>query len=199
MSLIATLKLSLTSFAMLLTGTGGPQDAPLADTVRAKWKDASLYAIEVNNLDGTKADFKQYEGKVAILVNTASRCGLTPQYAALEALATKYKDRGVVVLGFPSGDFGDQEFDNAKEIRDFCDTKYKVTFPLFEKCHVKSGAQQSPIYECLGAKTGKLPSWNFGKYIISKDGKRATYFDARTLPESKEIESAILAALEPKS
>ncbi len=195
MKLLTSIKLSLTSFAMLLTGTGSAQDAPVADAAIAKWKDVSIYSIEVKSLDGTKADFKQFEGKVAMLVNTASQCGLTPQYAALEALAKKYKDRGVVVLGFPSGDFGGQEFESAKEIREFCDTKYKITFPLFQKCHVKAGAEQSPIYACLAAKTGKLPSWNFGKYIISKDGKRATFFDARTAPDSAEIEAAILAYL----
>ncbi|MSR41513.1 MAG: glutathione peroxidase [Phycisphaerales bacterium] len=184
---------------MLLTGTGAAQDAPLANDLTTKWKDASVYAIAVKHLDGTAADFKQFEGKVAILVNTASQCGLTPQYAALEALAAKYKDRGVVVLGFPSADFGGQEFDSAKEIREFCDSKYKITFPLFEKCHVKAGAGQSPVFECLSAKTGKLPSWNFGKYIISKDGKSATFFDSRVAPDSKLIEAAILACLNAKS
>ncbi len=196
MSLLSTVKLTLTSFGMLLTGACAAQNVPPTEAASAKWKDASVYAIDVKNLDGTKGDLKQFEGKVAIIVNTASQCGLTPQYAALEALALKYKDRGVVVLGFPSGDFGGQEFESASEIREFCTIKYKITFPLFEKCSVNAGATQSPIFECLAAKTGKLPGWNFGKYIVSKDGKSATFFDSRVAPDSKEIEAAILAAIQ---
>ncbi|MCA9284144.1 MAG: glutathione peroxidase [Phycisphaerales bacterium] len=160
-----------------------------------QWKDRSVYAFELQTLDGQKANLADYQGKVALIVNVASKCGNTPQYASLQKLAEKYKDKGFVVLGFPCNDFGGQEPGTPSEIREFCTSNYKVTFPLFAKVSVKPGDGQSPLYKALAAKTGKVPSWNFGKYLVSRDGKTVLYFDPKARPESKEVTAAIEAAL----
>lgn len=178
-----------------ITGFACSQTAPQVDAdgkdLAVKWKDASMYAIEAKALDGSDAKLAQYEGKVALVVNVASQCGLTPQYTALQGLADRFRDKGLVVIGIPSGDFGGQEFDSAQEIREFCDTQYNVTFPLLEKSGVKAGKAQSPIFEFLGTKTGELPGWNFGKYIVSRDGKRAVFFSSMTKPDDGKVIAAI--------
>lgn len=178
-----------------ITGFACSQTAPQVDAegkdLAVKWKDASLYSIEAKALDGSNANLAQYEGKVALVVNVASQCGLTPQYTALQALADRFRDQGLVVIGMPSGDFGGQEFDSAKEIREFCDARYKVTFPLLEKSGVKAGKSQSPLFEFLGTKTGELPGWNFGKYVVSRDGKRAVFFASMTKPDDAKVIAAI--------
>jgi len=116
-----------------ITGVACSQSAPQTPELAARWKDATMYDLKVKTLEGKDANLSDYAGKVTIVVNVASQCGFTRQYAGLQKLYDTYKDRGLVILAFPSGDFGGQEFDDPKEIREFCTTKYSVTFPVFEK------------------------------------------------------------------
>jgi glutathione peroxidase len=155
---------------------------------------ASFYAMSTTKLSGEPVDLKQYEGKVALVVNTASKCGFTPQYKGLQALYSELNPRGFVILGFPSNDFGGQEPGTAEEIKQFCELNYKVTFPMFSKVVTKAGPDQSPIYSWLG-QTGNLPKWNFSKYLIGKDGKVVAFFPSNVTPESPELRQAIETAL----
>jgi glutathione peroxidase len=155
----------------------------------------SFYDLSANTLAGEPASFAQYTGKVLVVVNTASECGYTPQYAGLEKLYESYKDRGVLVLGFPSNDIGGQEPGSAEEIRTFCDKKYHVTFPMFAKVKTK-GEGQSPVYRFLAAGNG-APKWNFHKYVVGKDGQVRAAFPSAVKPDSAELKQAIDAALAP--
>lgn len=163
--------------------------------VTAEAKQETLYSLTVNALDGKAVPLSSYEGKVALVVNTASKCGFTPQYKGLQKLSDEYADRGLVVLGFPSGDFRNQEFENASEIAQFCSENYGVTFPLFERSGVKAGPEQSPVFAYLGAATGSLPGWNFGKYLVDRQGHAVAFFDTRVAPDAAELRAAIEAAL----
>jgi glutathione peroxidase len=154
----------------------------------------SFYALKTTTLQGQPADLAQYAGKVSLVVNVASQCGFTPQYAGLEKLYEQLEDKGFVILGFPSNDFGGQEPGSPEEIATFCKKNYGVTFPLFSKLVTKTGPDQSPIYSYLG-QTGSLPSWNFGKYLVGKDGKVIQYFSSNVTPESPELREAIDKAL----
>ena len=140
----------------------------------------------VADLAGTQENLCQYQGKVVLVVNTASFCGYTPQYKGLQALNEKYKARGLVILGFPSNDFGNQEPGSAKEIADFCDRTYAVKFPMFAKTSVKN-AGGSSVFDALAKATGERPKWNFHKYLIGRDGKTAVSFGSKVEPESKEF------------
>ena len=155
----------------------------------------SLYQLTTKTLEGQPADLKAYSGKVALVVNVASQCGYTPQYAGLEKLYADLKGRGFVVLGFPSNDFGGQEPGTAVEIRQFCSLNYDVTFPLFEKVVTKAGAAQSPVYANLQKQSGDLPSWNFAKYLVGKDGKVVKFYKSDVKPDDaalrKDIETAL--------
>lgn len=131
-----------------------------------------------------------YQGKVVLMVNTASKCGFTGQYEGLEALYDKYKDRGLVVLGFPSNDFGNQEPGSEEQIQTFCRLTYSVEFPMFEKIHVKKG-KADPLYQYLAAQTGAYPKWNFYKYLIDRNGNVVDYFSSITSPESNKLIKAI--------
>ena len=133
-------------------------------------------------------------GKVLLVVNTASKCGFTPQFEALEALHAKYKGQGFAVLGFPSGDFMNQEYADEKEIQEFCTLTYGVRFPMFEKVHVK-GADATPLYRDLAKATGEAPKWNFHKYVIGRDGRVLASFGSKTRPDDKAVVDAIEAAL----
>ena len=130
----------------------------------------SFYELSTTKLSGEPAELKEYQGKVALVVNTASKCGFTPQYKGLQSLYTELAPRGFVVLGFPSNDFGGQEPGTAEEIKTFCELNYKVTFPMFSKVVTQATEGQSPIYAWLG-RAGDLPKWNFSKYLIGRDGK----------------------------
>ncbi|HEX5010628.1 MAG TPA: glutathione peroxidase [Planctomycetota bacterium] len=156
---------------------------------------ASFYAFKTTTLEGQPADLSQYKGKVLLVVNVASQCGLTPQYTALEALHEELSPKGFSVLGFPSNDFGGQEPGTPQEIRTFCDTNYHVTFPMFSKLQTKAGDGQSPMYAWLNEKTGSLPRWNFGKYLIGKDGKVIAFFDSKVTPDDPALRAAIDKAL----
>ena len=159
-----------------------------------------LSDIPLKDIDGKPASLKDYSGKVLLLVNVASHCGNTPQYAGLESLYEKYKDKGLVVLGFPCNDFGAQEPGTNAEVKTFCTTKYKVTFPMFDKLHVK-GKEQHPLYAALTGKDGTFPGdvkWNFGKFLVGRDGKPLQRIEPGTKPEDPKVVKAIEAALATK-
>ncbi len=166
---------------------------------------ASAYAgdlakIPFKDASGKSTSLADYKGKVVMLVNVASKCGNTPQYEGIEALYRKHKDEGFVVLGFPCNDFNGQEPGTITEIEMFCKTKYDVTFPLMEKISVK-GAEQHPLYKELTGEKGAFPGdvrWNFGKFLIGKDGKPIARFEPKTLVTSAEVTSAVEKALAEK-
>jgi glutathione peroxidase len=144
----------------------------------------------VPDIVGTQENLCQYQGKVVLVVNTASYCGYTPQYKGLQALNEKYKSKGLVILGFPSNDFGEQEPGSNKEIAEFCDRTYAVKFPMFAKTAVKD-AGGSPVFDALAKATGERPEWNFHKYLIARDGKTAASFPSKVDPESREFLSKV--------
>jgi glutathione peroxidase len=155
---------------------------------------ASFYDLQTLSLDGKPGNLAQYKGKVSLVVNVASKCGFTPQYEGLEKLQREMKGKGFNVLGFPSNDFGGQEPGTAQEIATFCKLTYDVTFPMFEKVVTRKGAGQSPVYTFLGA-TGKLPAWNFSKYVVDKQGKVVAFFPSEVTPEDPALRAAIAKAL----
>jgi glutathione peroxidase len=161
-----------------------------ADMTRAETAGAgSLYDLKTNTLEGEPADLGQYRGKVALVVNTASKCGLTPQYEGLEALYQELAPEGFVVLGFPSNDFMGQEPGSPEEIRRFCTTEYPVTFPLFEKSKVKGG-DRCEVYQLLAAELEE-PTWNFTKYVVDREGVVVARFGPRTTPDSPRLRDTI--------
>ena len=155
----------------------------------------SIYSVQTKTLEGEPTSLDQYAGKVTLLVNVASACGYTPQYAGLQRVHEKYKARGFSVLGFPSNDFGAQEPGSASEIREFCSLEYRVDFPMFEKGQTKAGAGQSPVYAALQQAAGALPSWNFGKYLVDRRGNVVQYFPSSVDPEDPALIAAIESAL----
>ncbi len=158
---------------------------------------ANLQEIPLQDIDGKSTSLKAFDGKVVLVVNVASKCGYTPQYKSLEAVHRRYQDRGFSVVGFPCNDFGAQEPGSAEEIKTFCSTKYDVTFPLMAKLHVK-GKDQHPFYAALTGKDSPFPGdvkWNFGKFLIGRDGKLLKRWGSGEEPDSKEIAAAIEAAL----
>lgn len=164
----------------------------------AKEPPMSLHDLTVNSLEGKPQPLASYKGKVVLVVNTASECGYTPQYAGLEKLYQEYRAKGVEVLGFPSNDFGGQEPGTAQEIRTFCTARYKITFPLFEKVKTK-GDGQAPVYKFLASKHGE-PQWNFHKYVVGRDGQVRAAFKSGVTPDSAELRAALDKALaEPAS
>lgn len=157
----------------------------------------SLYNISLKNIDGESTSLKKYQGDVLLIVNVASKCGLTPQYEGLQKVFSKYQAKGFQILGFPCNDFGAQEPGTPDKIKEFCRVNYKVTFPMFDKLHVK-GAKQHPLYAALTGKTSPFPGnvkWNFGKFLISRDGKILKRFAPRVKPDSTEVAKEIEAAL----
>jgi len=154
----------------------------------------SLYDLKVTTLAGKPADLADYKGKVTLVVNVASQCGYTPQYAGLEKLHRELAPKGVVILGFPSNDFGGQEPGTGEEIGQFCQKNYGVTFPMFAKLVTKAGPDQSPVYAFLG-ESGMLPQWNFSKYVVDRDGKVEAFFPSRVAPDAPELRAAIEKAL----
>ena len=154
----------------------------------------SLYDLKVVTLDGKPADLAAYKTRVTLVVNVASRCGYTPQYAGLEKLYRELAPKGFAILGFPSNDFGGQEPGTAEEIGQFCQKNYGVTFPMFAKVVTKAGPEQSPVYTFLG-EAGTLPQWNFSKYVVDKNGKVTAFFPSRVAPDAPELRAAIEKAL----
>ena len=158
----------------------------------------TVYDFKADGLDGKPVDLKQYQGKVLLIVNTASNCGFTPQYKGLEAVYQQFKDKGVVVLGFPCNQFGAQEPGTADEIGAFCERNYGVTFPLFDKIEV-NGANAHPLYKHLKSEAPGLMGtqaikWNFTKFLVKKDGKVYKRYAPQTKPEvlMKDIEKLLV-------
>jgi glutathione peroxidase len=164
--------------------------ALMASTLASAAPCGALLDHSATDIVGQPESLCRYAGKVVLVVNTASYCGYTPQYKGLQALNEKYKDRGLVVLGFPSNDFGEQEPGSNKEIADFCDRTYAVKFPMFAKTSVKH-AGGSPVFDALAKATGERPQWNFHKYLIARDGATATSFPSKVDPESREFVSKV--------
>jgi len=161
---------------------------------------APLGEIPFRTMEGKETTLKEYAGKVVLLVNVASRCGNTPQYAGLEKLYQELGPQGFVILGFPCNDFGTQEPGSNEEIKAFCSSKYAVTFPILEKIHVK-GPEQTPLYGALTGPHAKFPgdvTWNFGKFLIGRNGEVTARFSPATKPENAELLSAINAELKAK-
>ncbi len=187
MKLAALLSLSL--FVLGLTAASAAEKNPLD--------------FKVKNIDGQDVNLSKYKGEVLLIVNVASKCGLTPQYEQLEAVFTKYKDKGFEVLGFPANEFLAQEPGSDAEIKQFCTSKYNVDFPMFSKIVVK-GAGIHPLYTYLTSietepeKAGDI-SWNFEKFLIDRDGKVVKRFSPRTKPDAPEVIEAIEAELAKKS
>jgi glutathione peroxidase len=160
----------------------------------------TLYDIPLKNIDGQSTSLKAYEGKVLLIVNVASKCGYTPQYAGLEELYQKFKDKGFTVLGFPCNQFGGQEPGTNEEIKQFCSSKYQVTFPLFDKIEV-NGQNRHALYTTLAGKDSPFPGnikWNFTKFLIGRDGKILKRFDSGIKPDSAEMVQAVETALAGK-
>ena len=159
-----------------------------------------LFDLPLKDIDGQATSLAPYRGKVFLVVNVASKCGYTPQYAGLEGLYQKYKDRGFAVLGFPCNQFGGQEPGTDAEIKQFCSSKYQVTFPMFDKIDV-NGAQRHPLYAALAGKESPFPGdirWNFSKFLIGRDGKILKRFESAAKPDSAELVQAVEAALAAK-
>src|SRR5438552_17319067 len=157
----------------------------------------SIDKIALKDIDYKETSIGAYQGKVRLVVNVASKCGFTPQYTALEAVYEKYKNKGFVVLGFPCNQFGAQEPGTTEEIKKFCSTKYNVTFPLFDKLEV-NGANRHALYVALAGKESPYPGdikWNFGKFLIGRDGKIVKRFEPKTTPDDPAVIAAVEAAL----
>lgn len=149
---------------------------------------SSIYDFKMNSLEGEQIDFGRYKGKTLLIVNVASQCGFTPQYADLEKLHEEYGDK-VVVLGFPANNFGGQEPGTNLEIAQFCEKNYGVKFQMFEKISV-TGGDQHPLYQWLKEKSGKEPTWNFCKYLVKPDGT-VSFFPSKVKPLDREILNAL--------
>ena len=150
----------------------------------------NLLEAKMETLTQGEASLCQYGGKVLLVVNTASRCGFTPQYEGLERLYRRYKERGLVVLGFPSNDFGAQEPGSAKDIAQFCQVNYGVSFPMFAKTRVAAGGANA-FYEKLAGASGSRPQWNFHKYLIDRRGEKVLAFESRVAPEDRKLVAEI--------
>ncbi|MGI8786586.1 MAG: glutathione peroxidase [Pyrinomonadaceae bacterium] len=171
-----------------------------APTVSAKTK--SVLDFKMKDIDGNEVNLKKYKGDVLLIVNTASKCGYTPQYEGLENIYEKYKAQGFYVLGFPANNFGAQEPGSEKEIKEFCESKYKVTFPMFAKISVK-GDDQDALYKFLTSKetnsqfAGDI-SWNFNKFLVNRKGEVVARFSSKDTPESETVTQAIETYLKEK-
>jgi glutathione peroxidase len=165
-------------------------------------KSDSILAFKMKDIDGKSVDLSKYKGKVLLVVNVASKCGLTPQYEGLEATYRKYKDKGFEILAFPANEFGKQEPGTDAEIKEFCTGKYDVTFPVFSKIVVK-GEGIHPLYAFLTEKESNPKfagpiGWNFAKFLVNRKGEVIARFEPRTAPSDKKIVEAIEAALAEK-
>ena len=169
----------------------------LAGQLMAVDKMNTLQNIPLKDINDQPTSLKAYAGEVVLLVNVASKCGFTRQYSGLEALYKKYKDKGLVVIGVPSNDFGGQEPGSAEEIKAFCKAKFDVTFPLMAKIHVK-GPEKHPLYAALTGPDSAFPGevkWNFQKFLIGRDGRLLGRFESQVTPESPRLIQAIEATL----
>jgi len=159
--------------------------------------DQTFYDFKMPNINGKEVSLAKYKGKVLLVVNVASKCGYTPQYEGLEALYKAKKSKGFAILGFPANNFGAQEPGTDAEIKEFCTSKFGVTFPMFSKISVK-GEDEHPLYKWLIASSDRPNDdieWNFSKFVIGKDGKVVARFKSKSTPDSPEVTAAIDAAL----
>jgi glutathione peroxidase len=179
--------------AIALSGAARAESPPPATDTCPELLNYSFNRLQTGNPES----LCQYRGKVVLIVNTASYCGYTHQYEGLEALYRKYKSRGLVVVGFPSNDFGGQEPGSNKEIAEFCRLTYGVEFPMFEKSSVTS-IKTNPLYAELLARTGQSPKWNFHKYLVDRDGKQVTSFGTRVEPDNGDLVGAVERMLAAK-
>ncbi|MGA8671479.1 MAG: glutathione peroxidase [Terracidiphilus sp.] len=159
----------------------------------------SIYDFAMKSIDGEQVSLKSYHGKVVLLVNVASKCGFTPQYAGLEAVYEKYKDRGLVIVGIPANNFAQQEPGTNEEIKKFCSNKYNVTFPMMSKVSVL-GDDETPLYQFLTSKSanpqiGGDIKWNFTKFLFDRNGNPVARFEPAVKPDSPEVTAAIEATL----
>ena len=161
---------------------------------------SKLFGFTVRTIDGKERSLSEYKGKVVLIVNVASECGYTPQYKDLQDIYQKYKDKGFVILGFPSNDFGQQEPGTDPEIKQFCETKYNVTFDLFSKIEVK-GNDQAPLYKYLTTEC-EVPheiTWNFNKFLVDRTGKVVDYFPSKVKPTDTALTKKIEELLAPQN
>ena len=154
----------------------------------------SFYELETQRLDGTPAHLGDLRGLVTLVVNVASECGFTPQYAGLQRLHDELAGQGFAVLGFPSNEFGGQEPGTAEQIKTFCEGRFGVTFPMFAKVSTQPGPEQSPVYAFLTT-GGDVPNWNFCKFLIGKDGRVREFFPSKVTPDDRRLRQAINEAL----
>jgi glutathione peroxidase len=181
-------------------GVAAGQDAPAVPaSAQPQVPEApkDVLANKVKDIEGKQQDLNQYRGKVVLIINVASKCGYTHQYVGLEKLYSKYKDRGLVILGFPANDFGSQEPGDAAEIKKTCYDKYSVTFPMYEKISVV-GKEQHALYKAITSHPkpqGEEPKWNFTKYLINRKGELVSRFESRVKPDDsafvKQIEDLL--------
>src|SRR5579863_6367548 len=173
--------------------------ALMVATVVAAADPHSIYDFTMKSIDGQPVSLKSYHGKVVLLVNVASKCGFTPQYAGLEAVYEKYKDRGLVIVGVPANNFAQQEPGTDEEIKKFCSNKYNVSFPMMSKVSVL-GDDKAPLYQFLTDKAanpavGGDIKWNFTKFLFDRNGKPVARFEPAVKPDSPEVTAAIESAL----
>ena len=166
----------------------------LAPSVNAAGTCGGVLGRTMTTIDDKPRSLCEYAGKVVLVVNTASQCGFTPQYEGLEALHRKYRSKGLVVLGFPSNDFGGQEPGNNKQIAEFCVNQYAIEFPMFAKVRVR-GSGTTPLYADLAKASGSAPQWNFHKYLVGRDGKSVRSFESAVEPGDPRLITAIEALL----
>lgn len=183
-----TLTLAPMLVGFLIAGAGAA--VPSAPTANAGAACPRLLDHQLMSLQGEPVSLCQFGGKVVLVVNTASRCGYTPQYEGLEKLYQRYRERGLVVLGFPANDFGSQEPGTNKQIAQFCEVNYGVSFPMFAKTSVV-GANTNPFYRDLAARTGQRPQWNFYKYLLDRSGRPVTSFGSAVDPSDPRVTSQI--------
>ena len=195
-ALLAVAALTLVIASVFIV-RGRTDSAEEASTKEGEVK--SIYDFAMKDINGKEVKLDQYRGKVALLVNTASQCGYTPQYEGLQKIYDRYKEQGFVVLGFPANNFGGQEPGTNEEIKEFCTLRYKVSFPMFAKISVK-GEDKHPLYKYLTA-GGTNPEfageikWNFNKFLVDKQGRIIARFDSKDKPESDKVVQAIEQAL----
>ncbi len=193
-AIIATIILGMYGINMLSSSASN-----MKTEVTAK----SIYEFKVTDINGKEVKLKKYKNKIIMFVNTASKCGYTPQYEGLQKIYDKYKDQGFVILGFPANNFGGQEPGSNEEIKEFCTLKYKVSFPMFAKISVK-GDDQHPLYQYLTSEktdpkfAGEI-TWNFNKFLVNEKGEIIARFSSKETPESNEVTTAIENALDKMS
>lgn len=187
--------LLLLAFALLASCSASVQGVAPAAAEGSGAAPGGLHALKAKSLEGKDVALADYKGRVVLVVNVASECGFTKQYAGLQGLHDELSKQGFEVLGFPSNEFGGQEPGGAEEIRSFCTSQFGVTFPLFEKVQTKPGAGQSPVYAFLGGATGKTPAWNFAKYLVDKQGNAVAFYPSQVAPDDAQLRAAIAREL----